>query len=502
MNNKSKTAINPTRLENYPEWYQQVIKSAELAEPSVVRGCMVIKPMGYAIWEKIQSILDNKFKQTGHVNAYFPLFIPINFLSKEAQHVSGFAKECAVVTHHRLVMDDNTHKLIPSSPLEEPLVVRPTSETIIGETYSKWVQSYRDLPILINQWANVVRWEMRTRLFLRTSEFLWQEGHTAHATSEEAMEETLLILNLYKDFMEKYLAIPVIVGKKTESEKFPGAVITYTVEAMMQDCKALQVGTSHFLGQNFAKAHDIKFLNRQEKLEYAWTTSWGVSTRLIGGLVMTHSDDNGLVLPPRVAPIHVCIIPIYKNDDEQSKILQYCENIKNQLQDKVYDKLPISTYIDNRDLTGSQRYWTAVKKGYPIVLQIGAKEFNTDNVMIYTRDKDPKDKLLMQKSEFINTCINILENIQNNLFTRAVDFKNQHIKEISSYQDFCEFFYEDQASCLQGFAIVYAKDTPTLVEKTQNLKVTARCIQDSDTEGICIFTNERTMQKIVFAQSY
>ena len=322
MNKKIETAIKPTREENYPEWYQEVIKAAELAEVSPVRGCMVIRPWGWGIWENLQAILDRKFKETGHQNAYFPLFIPMSFLEKEAKHVEGFAKECAVVTHHRLEAGpDGKLRPAPSAELDEPLIVRPTSETIIGETYAKWVQSYRDLPILINQWANVVRWEMRPRLFLRTAEFLWQEGHTVHASSEEAMEETMKMLGVYTDFARNYLAIPVIPGEKTAGERFPGAVSTFTIEGMMQDRKALQMGTSHFLGQNFAKASGIQFQDKEGKKALAWTTSWGVSTRLIGGVIMAHSDDDGLVLPPKIAPKQVVIIPIYREESERASVL-------------------------------------------------------------------------------------------------------------------------------------------------------------------------------------
>ncbi|MCH2376052.1 MAG: proline--tRNA ligase, partial [Planctomycetes bacterium] len=326
MAKKTKNAINPTRAEDYPEWYQQVIRSAELAEVSPVRGCMVIRPWGYTLWENMQRVLDGMFKATGHENAYFPLLIPMSYLEKEAEHVEGFAKECAVVTHHRL-QPGPEGGLVPAGELDEPLVIRPTSETIIGATYAKWVQSYRDLPILINQWANVFRWEMRTRLFLRTAEFLWQEGHTVHATEEEAVEETLRMLDVYADFAENYMAMPVIKGEKTPEERFPGAVNTYSIEAMMQDRKALQAGTSHFLGQNFSRASDIKFLDQHGSEVYAWTTSWGVSTRLIGGLVMTHADDDGLVLPPRLAPRHVVILPIYRNDGERSEVLGFCERL-------------------------------------------------------------------------------------------------------------------------------------------------------------------------------
>jgi prolyl-tRNA synthetase len=328
--NKPRTAITPTREENYAEWYQQVVKAADLAENSAVRGCMVIKPWGYALWENMQRALDDMFKATGHQNAYFPLFIPLSFLQKEATHVEGFAKECAVVTHHRLEMGPEG-KLIPAGELEEPLIVRPTSETIIGDAFARWVQSYRDLPLLINQWANVVRWEMRTRMFLRTTEFLWQEGHTAHATAEEALEETMRMLAVYADFAENWLAVPVIQGEKTAGERFPGADHTFCIEAMMQDRKALQAGTSHFLGQNFAKASDIKFLDSQGVQQHAWTTSWGSSTRMIGSLIMTHSDDDGLVLPPKVAPAHVAIIPIFRNDEDKPRVLEYCNAVAREL---------------------------------------------------------------------------------------------------------------------------------------------------------------------------
>jgi len=354
MNKPAKTAITPTRQQDYPEWYQQVIKGADLAENSPVRGCMVIKPWGYALWENMQRVLDKMFKDTGHQNAYFPLFIPMSFLEKEAQHVEGFAKECAVVTHHRLE-SDGKGGLRPAGPLEEPLVVRPTSETIIGACYAKWIQSYRDLPILINQWANVVRWEMRTRLFLRTAEFLWQEGHTAHATAEEAMEETRKMLEVYADFAERFMAVPVIKGEKTAGERFPGAVITYSIEAMMQDRKALQAGTSHFLGQNFARAQEIKFQSQSGETEFAWTTSWGVSTRLIGALIMTHADDDGLVLPPRLAPSHVVIIPIYRDDAQRAEVLEYCQSLRGELVDQRLDDQHVRVDIDDRDLRGGEK---------------------------------------------------------------------------------------------------------------------------------------------------
>ncbi|NLB59698.1 MAG: proline--tRNA ligase, partial [Lentisphaerae bacterium] len=339
MTRQPTTAIKPLRSEDYPEWYQQVIRAGDLAELSPVRGCMVIKPWGYSLWENIQRVLDGKFKATGHRNAYFPLFIPLSFLEKEAEHVEGFAKECAVVTHHRLEADAEG-KLVPAGPLEEPLVVRPTSETIIGAMFAKWVQSYRDLPLLINQWANIVRWEMRTRMFLRTTEFLWQEGHTAHASQEEARAETEQMLRVYADFAEDYLAMPVIMGEKTAAERFPGAVSTYSIEAMMQDRKALQAGTSHFLGQNFARAAAIKFLDAAGQEQYAWTTSWGVSSRLIGGLIMTHSDDDGLVLPPRLAPAQAVILPVLHRDTEQAEVLAYCERLAAELRELRYHDQP------------------------------------------------------------------------------------------------------------------------------------------------------------------
>ncbi|MEJ7599967.1 MAG: aminoacyl--tRNA ligase-related protein, partial [Kofleriaceae bacterium] len=378
MSNKARTAITPTRCDNYSEWYQEVIKAADLAENSDVRGCMVIKPWGYALWENIQRALDDMFKATGHVNAYFPLFIPLSYLEKEAAHVEGFAKECAVVTHHRLEARDG--KLVPVGPLEEPLVVRPTSETIIGASFAKWVQSYRDLPLLINQWANVVRWEMRTRLFLRTAEFLWQEGHTAHATSEEAVEETMKMLGVYAEFAETFMAMPVIQGEKTAGERFPGAVRTYCIEAMMQDCKALQAGTSHFLGQNFAKASNIKFLSDQNTQEFAWTTSWGVSTRLIGAMIMTHADDDGMVMPPRLAAAHVTIIPVTPKPEDHDRVIAYCKALKTELEATLYAGAKVRVILDERDVRGGEKAWQWVKKGVPIRVEIGPRDLEKDAV--------------------------------------------------------------------------------------------------------------------------
>jgi prolyl-tRNA synthetase len=412
-------AISPTRAENYPEWYQQVVKAADLAEPSDVRGCMVIKPWGYAIWENIQRRLDAMFKATGHENAYFPLLIPMSFLEKEAQHVEGFAKECAVVTHHRLEPDGKGGlQPAPDSKLEEPLIVRPTSETIIGATFARWVQSYRDLPILINQWANVVRWELRTRMFLRTTEFLWQEGHTVHANEAEAREETRRMLDVYAEFAEGAMAMPVIKGEKTAGERFPGAVATYSIEAMMQDRKALQAGTSHFLGQNFAKAQEIKFSAESGEQEYAWTTSWGVSTRLIGGLIMSHSDDDGLVLPPKLAPAHVVILPIYRDADERAKVLPYCESLKLELAAQMYDNEPIRVRIDDRDLRGGEKKWQWVKRGVPLRIEVGPRDIAEDEVMVGRRDVAGKGQPLA-RAELVATAEATLTAIQYALYAAA-----------------------------------------------------------------------------------
>ena len=400
MNKPVKTAITPTRQDDYPEWYQQVVKHADLAENSPVRGCMVIKPWGYGIWEQIQRQLDAKFKATGHRNAYFPLFIPMSYLEKEAKHVEGFAKECAVVTHSRLEAGPNGG-LVPASPLDEPLIVRPTSETIIGEVFSKWVQSYRDLPLLINQWANVVRWEMRTRLFLRTTEFLWQEGHTVHATAECAMEETLKMLNVYKDFAENHMAMPVITGEKTESERFPGAVNTYCIEAMMQDRKALQAGTSHFLGQNFAKASNIQFLSEKGGHEHAWTTSWGVSTRLIGGMIMTHADDNGMVVPPRLAPTQVVILPVIHKEETRAAVMAYCQRVREELESRVYARDIVRVEIDARDLRGGDKRWEHIKMGVPLILEVGPRDMDADSVFVSRRDRIGEKAVGVKREAFV-----------------------------------------------------------------------------------------------------
>ena len=380
MGQAEKTAITPTRAEEFPEWYQQVIKAAELAENSPVRGCMVIKPWGWGIWERVQRTLDLKIKATGHENAYFPLFIPLSFLEKEAEHVEGFAKECAVVTHHRLEQKDG--KLVPTGELDEPLVVRPTSETIIGDSFSKWVKSYRDLPLLINQWANVVRWEMRPRLFLRTAEFLWQEGHTVHASEEDARREVFVAVEMYRELIEDALAIPVILGEKPEGERFPGAVTTITLEAMMQDRKALQAGTSHYLGQNFARAQDIKFLTSEGQNEFAHTTSWGVSTRLIGGMIMAHGDDDGLRVPPRVAPKHVVILPVVPTAEKQGEVFAYAESIAASLRTLSYGGEPVVVHVDKRDMRGGDKNWQWIKKGIPIRIEAGPRDIESKSAML------------------------------------------------------------------------------------------------------------------------
>lgn len=499
-------AINPTREEDYPEWYQQVIKAADLAEASDVRGCMVIKPWGYALWENIQRALDRRFKETGHENAYFPLFIPMSFLEKEAEHVEGFAKECAVVTHHRLEPSPDGG-LVPAGPLEEPLVVRPTSETIIGATYARWVQSYRDLPILINQWANVVRWEMRTRMFLRTTEFLWQEGHTVHATAEEAMEETRMILDLYADFAENWMAMPVVKGEKTAGERFPGAVATYSIEATMQDRKALQAGTSHFLGQNFARAQEIKFQDQSGQEVFAWTTSWGVSTRLIGGLLMTHSDDDGLVLPPRLAPAHVVLLPIYRNDDERAAVLEYCRSLKKELEARQYAGEPVRVRLDDRDLRGGEKVWQHIKRGVPLRAEIGPRDIKSDSVFLGRRDQPPKQKSGAPRAEFVAGIADLLGEMQQNLFDRALALRESVTVKIDNLADFEAFFTPknpEKPEIHGGLALCHFVDSPEIEEKLKALKVTVRCIPlDAEEEpGKCIFTGQPSQRRALFAKAY
>ncbi|QDT75401.1 proline--tRNA ligase [Lacipirellula limnantheis] len=502
-----KTAITPTRSENYPEWYQQVVKGADLAENSDVRGCMVIKPWGYAIWENIQRRLDAMFKATGHENAYFPLFIPMSFLEKEAEHVEGFAKECAVVTHHRLEPNGKGGlRPAPSAELEEPLIVRPTSETIIGATFARWVQSYRDLPILINQWANVVRWELRTRMFLRTTEFLWQEGHTVHATAEEAQIETRQMLDVYAEFAEGSMAMPVIKGEKTSGERFPGAVSTYSIEAMMQDRKALQAGTSHFLGQNFAKAQEIKFQSEAGQLEYAWTTSWGVSTRLIGGLIMTHSDDDGLVLPPKLAPAHVIILPIYKTPEERAKVVPFCEGLKKDLGSQQYAGEAVRVRIDDRDIRGGDKKWQWVKRGVPIRLEIGPRDI-ADGKLFPARRDGVKYETKPTPEEFVASIAKTLAEMQQGLFDRAAKLRDEATVKIDTLAEFEKFFTPKNADNPEihgGLAYCHFVDSPEIEEKLKELKVTVRCVPlDGESEaGTCIFTGKPSTKRGVFAKSY
>src|SRR6476661_3258481 len=505
----AKTAITPTRADDYPEWYQQVIKAADLAENSDVRGCMVIKPWGWAIWENIQQGLDGMFKATGHENAYFPLFIPLSFLQKEADHVEGFAKECAVVTHHRLVPNAEG-KLIPdpSSQLEEPLIVRPTSETIIGASYAKWVQSYRDLPILINQWANVVRWEMRPRLFLRTTEFLWQEGHTVHETESEARAETRLILDLYETFVRDHLAVPVFTGAKSESEKFPGAVETLTLEAMVQDRKAIQAGTSHFLGQNFARASGIQFQDREGKQEFGWTTSWGMTTRLVGTLVMMHGDDDGLVLPPRIAPTQIVILPITPKEQTRAAVLEACDKLATRLRQTRYADAAIEVLVDRRDLGGGVKNWEWIKKGVPLRVEIGPRDLEKGSVVLSRRDQEVKAKQSMSMEEFVARAPEILTSIQESLYARAQKFRDANTRVIDSKKDFYDFFTPKNAAKPEihgGFALAHWNGSREIEEQIKNdLKVTIRAIplDDSSERGQCIFSGEASARRVIWAKSY
>ncbi len=507
MADKTQHAISPTRAEDYPEWYQQVIRAADLAETSPVRGCMVIKPWGYALWENIQRVLDGMFKATGHRNAYFPLFIPISFLEREARHVAGFAKECAVVTHHRLEATPDG-RLRPTGELEEPLIVRPTSETIIGEMFARWVQSYRDLPLLINQWANVVRWEMRTRLFLRTAEFLWQEGHTAHATSGEAMAETMRMLDVYADFAEGYMAMPVIKGEKTEGERFPGAVSTFCIEAMMQDRKALQAGTSHFLGQNFARGCNIRFLDENGQLVHAWTTSWGVSTRLIGAMIMTHADDDGLVLPPRLAPAHAVILPVIHKEETRAGVLEYCRKLAAELRGVLYDGRPVEVELDAREGRGGEKTWSWVKKGIPLRLEIGPRDIASDSVFVGRRDRAPRDRAAMPRAELVARLPALLDEIQAGLLERARAFRQAHTVRIDSKDEFYRFFTPANAEKPEihgGFAMCHFCGDPAVEEQLRNeLNVTVRCIplDAPEEQGRCIISGQPSRRRVVFAKAY
>lgn len=463
---------------------------------------MVIKPWGYGIWENMQKQLDIMFKETGHENAYFPLLIPMSFLEKEAEHVEGFAKECAVVTHHRLE-PDGQGGLKPAAPLAEPLIIRPTSETIIGSMFSKWVQSYRDLPIKINQWANVMRWELRTRMFLRTSEFLWQEGHTVHATEAEAWEETRLMLDVYAEFAENWMAVPVIKGEKTPTERFPGAVSTLTIEAMMQDRKALQAGTSHFLGQTFSKAQDIKFQGDAGEELFAWTTSWGVSTRLVGALIMTHSDDDGLVLPPKLAPKHVVISPIYRDDQQRAEVIKYCQELEKELASQSYHGSPIRVYIDDRDVRGGEKKWQHIKKGIPIRLEIGARDIEKNSVFMGRRDQ-PKSQGV-SRTELVADLVKTLDDIQQTLYDRALQMREENTHRLDSLDDFRAFFAkDDEESAAPGFVSCHWSESEEMHKVLDELKVTPRCIPLAEPEeaGPCIFTGAPSTKRAIFGKAY
>jgi prolyl-tRNA synthetase len=484
-----------SRAQDYSQWYNEIVQGADLAENSGVRGCMVIKPYGYAIWEKMQAELDRMFKMTGHENAYFPIFIPKSYLSKEAAHVEGFAKECAVVTHYRLKNSEDGKSVVvdPDAKLEEELIVRPTSETIIWDTYRKWIQSYRDLPILVNQWANVVRWEMRTRLFLRTAEFLWQEGHTAHATRKEAIGETEQMINIYAQFSEDFMAMPVIIGTKSQNERFAGAEETYTIEALMQDGKALQAGTSHFLGQNFAKAFDVKFATKEGKQEYVWATSWGVSTRLMGALIMTHSDDNGLVLPPKLAPFQVVIVPIYKGDEQLEKVSKVATNLKKSLEERG-----VSVKFDNRDTyKPGWKFAEYELKGVPVRIALGMRDLENGTVELARRDTLEKEICSVKGIE--DKVISTLDQIQNNLFKKASGFRNDKSYYVDTKNQFIQKINEG------GFVYAHwdgTAETENLIKK--ETKATIRCIPiDSKNEiGECLFSGKPSEKRVLFAKNY
>ena len=502
-----KNAISPTRSEDFPEWYQQVVRNADLAENSETRGCMVIKPWGYAIWEAIQSDLDQKFKATGHQNAYFPLLIPLAYLEKEAEHAEGFATECAVVTHHRLEAEKDPEtgktKMIPSGKLTEPYVIRPTSETIIGAAFSRWVESYRDLPLLINQWANVMRWEMRPRLFLRTAEFLWQEGHTAHETKEEAIEETKTIHQLYADSLRDLLAIPVIMGEKTEAERFPGADMTLTVEAMVQDKKAIQAGTSHYLGTNFSEAQNISFTGRDGTSQFAHTTSWGVSTRLVGTLIMAHSDDDGLVLPPAVAPQQIVIIPVTPKEESKQAIIDACHALAQTLRlEKNYAGQNLRVHVDDRDLGGGVKKWEWVKKGVPIRIEIGPRDLENRKVCLQRRDEAANEKHFVDKEEFLRESEDILDQIHQNLLQKATAFREENLTDCTSLEDFESHWKTENPGWLTTHWTGSREEEERL---SKEHKITIRCLpldeQDGD-EAPCILTGTPTKTRAIWGRSY
>jgi prolyl-tRNA synthetase len=505
-----KSAITPKREEDFPEWYQQVIRAAEMAESSDVRGSMVIRPWGYGIWENMQRQLDAKFKATGHRNAYFPLFIPLSYFEKEAAHVEGFAKECAVVTHTRLEINADG-KMVPGSPLTEPLVVRPTSETIIGASYAKWVQSYRDLPILLNQWCNIVRWEMRPRIFLRTTEFLWQEGHTVHETEAEAREETRRMLDVYEEFARDHVALPVFHGEKSESERFPGAVQTLCIEAMVQDRKAIQAGTSHFLGQNFSRASGIQFQSRDGKQEFGWTTSWGMTTRMIGTLIMMHADDDGLVLPPRIAPTHLVIIPITPKEETRTAVLEAADKLAAQVRALSYADAPIEVEVDTRDLGGGVKNWEWIKKGVPLRVELGPRDLESGNVAVSRRDQPVKAKEFLKLEEFVRQVPDLLDAIQANLLARATAFRDANTRKIDSKEEFYAFFTPKDSARPEihgGFALTHWDGSRAVEEQIKNdLKVTIRCIPLDDPAnppegGTCPFTGNPSPRRVIWAKAY
>jgi prolyl-tRNA synthetase len=506
----AKTAITPRRDQDFPEWYQQVIRAAEMAESSDVRGSMVIRPWGYGIWENMQRQLDAKFKATGHRNAYFPLFIPLSYFEREAAHVEGFAKECAVVTHTRLEINAEG-KMVPGSPLTEPLVVRPTSETIIGASYAKWVQSYRDLPILLNQWCNIVRWEMRPRIFLRTTEFLWQEGHTVHETEEEAREETRRMLDVYEEFARDHVALPVFHGEKSESERFPGAVQTLCIEAMVQDRKAIQAGTSHFLGQNFSRASGIQFQTRDGKQEFGWTTSWGMTTRMIGTLIMTHADDDGLVLPPRIAPTHIVILPITPKEETRAAVLEAADKLAAQLRGRRYCDAPIEVEVDRRALGGGVKNWEWIKKGVPLRVELGPRDLEAGTVAVSRRDQPVKTKESIASADFVSRASEILGSIQQNLLERATQFRDAHTKQIDTKEEFYAFFTPKDAARPEihgGFALTHWDGSRGVEEQIKNdLKVTIRVVPLDDPAnpaepGTCPFTGNPSPRRVIWAKAY
>ena len=502
--------LKNTRADNYPEWYQNVITAADMAEVSSSPGCMVIKPWGYGIWERIQRVLDDKIKETGHENCYFPLFIPLSYFQKEAEHVEGFAKEMAIVTHSRLKMQDG--KLVPDGELPEPLIVRPTSETIIADSFSKWVNSYRDLPIMINQWANVVRWEMRPRIFLRTREFLWQEGHTVHAGYEEAEKEAKTMLNVYFDVAQNALAMPVIKGRKPENEKFPGAVDTYSIEAMMQDGRALQAGTSHFLGQNFAKSADIKFVGKDGKLQYAYTTSWGVTTRLIGSLIMTHADDEGMVVPPKIAPQQVVIVPIIKDASQKAEVMSYITRLCAALSEQVYDGEKLRVKVDTRDRESVDKMWEWTRKGAPLVCEIGPRDVKGNTLLVRTRNKinGPEWKQIVPFDDFVSGVSKRLKDFNSDLFNAAnTRLQENQVTDIKTAEEMQEYFSR-QNSWIGGkgskVAFVRGKwsEDSESIDKMKEMKISIRCIPEdqSHEEGNCLLTNKKAKLDVIYARAY